>query len=124
MTAAFCPHCGYDLVRDTPVLINDFSMWNSSSPLYWRDKMIKLTDSERIICYTLMRAYPGAAKVDTLLDRIGSDAETNIIEVFVCRARRKIRTAGGPNPIGTIYPRKYVWLACGGGNAEVAEETA
>jgi DNA-binding response OmpR family regulator len=111
VSAPFCPHCGYDLQLDAAILINDFSMMSSNAPLYWRGERISLTDSERILCYTLMRAYPSAVKSATLLDRIDSEATANVIDVFICRIRKKFRLSGAPNVIGTMRPRMYVWHA-------------
>jgi DNA-binding response OmpR family regulator len=113
----FCPHCGYNLANDIPVLINDFSMMNSDSPLYWKGSVIYLSGSERIICYSLMRAYPGSVKISTLLGRLDSDAEGNLCEVFISRIRKKLREAGAPNAIAPMHSghgrgeRGYVWIA-------------
>jgi DNA-binding response OmpR family regulator len=97
--AAFCPHCGYDLRLDTPILLNDFSMMSSYSHLRWRGEAIPLTSSERLLCYTLMKAYPSPVKLGVILDRIGSEASGNVIDVYVCRIRKKLRKIGAPNPI-------------------------
>lgn len=36
-----CPHCGYDLVKDAPIILNDFSMLGPLSPLYYRGQPIE-----------------------------------------------------------------------------------
>lgn len=105
-THHFCPHCGYDLVLDAPVLINDFSMMGAMSQLWWRDQPIgTLTGTERMICYTLMKAYPAAVRTSVILDRIDSEGEGKILNVYVFRIRKKLREAGAPNPIQAMLGR-------------------
>lgn len=109
MNAPFCPHCGYNLETDAAILINDFAMMSSNAPLSWRDHTVKLTSAERIICYTLMRAYPSSVKVATLLDRVDSESAGNVIDVFICRIRKKLHDLGAPNPIAAMG-RAFVWV--------------
>lgn len=124
MKHALCPHCGYDLQLDTPILIDDFSMMNSMSHLWWRDQVIALTSSERIVCYTLMKAYPGPVRTSVLLERLDSDAEhNNIINVYISRIRRKIRDVGAPNPIVT-QGRDGVYSWATGGYPHVGDVRA
>lgn len=110
----FCPHCGYDLVLDSPILIDDFSMMSSHAPLYWRGEQVDLTGSQAILCYSLMKAYPDSVRIETLMERIGSESECNVAEVLICRIRKKLREMGAPNPIAPtrhrFEKRAYIWV--------------
>jgi len=109
----FCPHCGYDLQLDGAVLINDFSMMGPMAPLWWGEQVVKLTSAERMICYTLMKAYPSPVRISVLLDRVDSESDDNLIAVYLSRIRKKLREAGAPMPItssrGRYENRGYVW---------------
>lgn len=114
MTHAFCPHCGYDLQLDSAIMINDFMMMGSMGQLWWREHPISLPASERIICYTLMKAYPSPVRHDVILDRLDSDSESNVLDVYVHRIRKKLKEIGAPNPIVTArgsgsHGRAYIW---------------
>lgn len=110
---SFCPHCGYDLRPDTPVFINGFTMFGAASQLMYMDKTIKLTESERFICWSLLKAYPEAVSHEVMLDRMGSEATSNVLNVYVCRIRSKLRKVGVPDPIESTHSRRgtraYRW---------------
>lgn len=100
---AFCPHCGADIRVDEPILLNGFSMYGDGYPLMYNGKGVLLTRYESSFCWTLLKAYPRMVKHDTLLLRLGSDSETNVLDVVVSRIRAKLRHHGVPNPIETMY---------------------
>jgi DNA-binding response OmpR family regulator len=108
-----CPHCGYDLVIDAPVILNDFSMLNSLAPLYYRGQVIRLTPAERCVAWTLIKAFPRAVRLGVILDRLGSDAEGNVIDVYLSRIRKKLRDIGAPIPFesagGKLGERAVTW---------------
>lgn len=108
-----CPHCGYDLVNDAPILINDFSMNGPGLPLVHKGKPIKLTFAEAGVCWALMKACPAPLKTMALAERIGSDETIdpdNIVKVIVCRIRRRLRELEIAAPILTIHgSHTYAW---------------
>lgn len=110
----FCPHCGYDLVHDAPIILNEFSMLGPVSPLTVNGESVKLTFSELQLCWALMKSFPTPVRTDVLLERIGSEATTNAIHVYVCRIRKKLKAMGAPNPIkcAATYGgcRAYTWV--------------
>jgi DNA-binding response OmpR family regulator len=105
----FCPNCGTNVMRDAPILLNDFSMMGESFPLMFRNIPIKLTFGESSICWSLMKAYPDPVKCSVLLDRVDSDGTPNVCQVLICRIRAKIAKNGAPNPIETVHRRGYRW---------------
>jgi DNA-binding response OmpR family regulator len=106
----FCPNCGWDVARDQPILINNFSMFGDGHPLHYMGKQIKLTPGESAICWSLMKCYPNFVSPDTLLIRSNSDADTrNTISVLIHRIRRKIIGVAGVDPIENIRGRGYQW---------------
>jgi DNA-binding response OmpR family regulator len=108
-----CPHCGYDLVRDAPILLNDFSMLSSMSPLCYLGQPIKLTPAERNVAWTIFKSYPRAVTIDVILDRLESEAEGNVIDVYLSRIRTKLREIGAPIPFeaagGKLGRRAVSW---------------
>lgn len=119
----FCPHCGYDLRMDQPVLIDDYSMLGSLSPLCWKNEPVGLTATENLLCWSLLKAYPDPVRIEVLADRCGSEATSNVTEVIICRIRKKLREMGAPNPIVSARmrgsSRAFVWKP-GGHNVVVS----
>lgn len=111
--AKVCPHCGYDLVADAPIILNDFSMLSPLSPLCFRGQPIKLTPSERCVAWTIFKSYPRAVTIDVILDRLDSDAEGNVVDVYLSRIRAKLRAINAPIPFeaagGTLSRRAVSW---------------
>jgi DNA-binding response OmpR family regulator len=109
----FCPHCGYDLVHDQPIILNDFSMLSSHSPLLYRGQPIKLSAAMRSLCWTLMKSYPRPVREDVILDRMGSEAEGNVIDVYMSRIRKALREIKAPIPFENVTSklemRAIVW---------------
>jgi DNA-binding response OmpR family regulator len=93
-----CPGCGRDLVPDQPIIINDFSMLSAVSPLFYRGRPIKLTFSERTVVWAMMKAFPQPVTHEVILNRLDSEAEGNVIDVYCSRVRAKLRDAGAPVP--------------------------
>lgn len=118
----FCHNCGADIYLDEPIRIDDFSMVGDGHPLCYKGKPIKLTHGERMIIWSLLKAYPRHVSKSTLLDRCGSDGLNNLIQVLVCRIRRNLKVMGIPDPIETVHGFGYRWKP-GGGN-DLAETLA
>jgi DNA-binding response OmpR family regulator len=106
---AFCPHCGSDIRSDEPILLNDFSMYGDGYPLVYRGKPVHLTPGQSALCWSLLKAYPSIVRANTLILRMGSDCESNVIDVVISRIRAKLRMISAPNPIETIRGRGYRW---------------
>jgi DNA-binding response OmpR family regulator len=106
-----CPHCGYDLVTNAPMMINDFTMNGPSHPLLYRGRRLHLTPTEEEICWSLMKSYPEPITVSVLMERIDSASDWNVINVMVCRIRKKLEAEGAPNIFETLRGRHaYRWL--------------
>jgi OmpR family two-component system response regulator YxdJ len=105
----FCPCCGADIRLDTPIMLNDFSMYGDGYPLMHKGKRVPLTPMQNAICWTLLKAYPAVVSADVLMIRVGSDAESNALDVQLSRMRAKMRELGIPNPIETIWGKGFRW---------------
>lgn len=126
MTKPFCPHCGYDLHFDAPIILNDYSMLGQYAPFCYLGNSIQLTGFERSLCWSLMKAYPHPVRLGVLLDRMGSDGIDNTVNVFVCRIRKKLKAVGAPDPFKATNHhgcRAYTWVL-GGGHAVDREAAA
>lgn len=112
MIASVCHCCGADIRLDEPLVIDDFSMFGPGYPLAYKGKPLRLTPHESAICWSLMKAYPMSLSRDAILYRIGSeDAEANVLQVYVCRIRKKLKSQGIPSPIETIRHRGFRWCS-------------
>ena len=104
-----CPCCGYDLVKDEPVKIGDFNMASDFGPLQYKGKRVRLTAAQKSLCWSLMKAYPRPVRSSTLRNRIGSDADSNVLQVLVCRIRKTLANAGAPAVVKSIAGVGYAW---------------
>jgi DNA-binding response OmpR family regulator len=106
---AFCPHCGSDLKVDAPILFDNFSMFGDGYPLLYKQRLVPLTPGQASLVWTLLKAFPHAVKDDTIINRIGSDCGSNVIDVMVSRIRATFRRMGIPNHIETVRGRGFRW---------------
>lgn len=82
------------------------------APVLYDGRQVKLTGMERGILWTIMKAYPRVISHETILLRThdaDSDVYHDTIRVLVCRLRRKLREAGLPDPVETVWGTGYVW---------------
>ena len=122
--ASLCPCCGTDITLDTPVLINDYFMTGAGFPLMYKGTKVPLTHSEALVCWSLMKNYPGYVTIDALAERCGTSAEdtTNLVRALISKIRRKLRELQAPEPILSLCRHNaYIWDPRGGGDA-VPEE--
>lgn len=111
-----CPHCGYDFVKDAPIILNDFSMMNAAAPLRYKGAVVVVTPACRVVCWTLMKAFPRPVRLDVVLNRLGSEAEGNVVAVYLSRIRKALREVGAPIPFmsirarGSEQPPAMVWV--------------
>lgn len=107
-----CPHCGFDLDNDQPIVIDDFFMFGPGAPLCYQGRPLRLTGAEAAVAWTLIKACPALVRVDVILDRIGSEANLEAVGIFIHRIRRKLREAGASDMIAVGRrggKRAYRW---------------
>lgn len=121
-----CPCCGYDLAVDAPIMINDFSMNGAGYPLMYRGEIVRLTPSQALLCWALMKAYPRRVTISALLERVsyGDVDDDNLIRVHVSRIRARLRELGAPQPVKTLRPNAYIWEPRGVDHGTVQEAVA
>lgn len=103
----FCPSCGFNLVADEPVSIGAWSV--SPSEVLCDGREVRMTPSERILLHSLAAMRGRVVKDSAILERIGSEAEGHVVNVFACRIRTACRKAGVPDPIETVWGSGYRW---------------
>jgi DNA-binding response OmpR family regulator len=106
---AFCPCCGTDIRCDQPIILNEFSMLGDGAPLLYKRKPIPMTPMQSALCWSLLKAFPAIVRNDVLLMRVGSEAESNAIDVQLSRIRAKLRARNIPNPIENVWGKGYRW---------------
>jgi DNA-binding response OmpR family regulator len=106
-----CPHCGFDLVKNGPVIIDNWSMLGPGYPLCYEGRPISLTRSESELVYTLLKAFPRHVDRWVLLDRLGSESEqVNLLAVYVTRIKARLKGVGLKSPIATVWGHGYRWM--------------
>lgn len=76
-----------------------------------KNTLVPLTNKEYSILETLFLSQGKTVSKESLLDRLygGKDEpEPKIIDVFVCKLRKKIADISGKNYIGTIWGQGYI----------------
>jgi DNA-binding response OmpR family regulator len=110
----FCHNCGADISLDEPIRIDDFSMIGDGYPLLYKGQVVKLTLGERLIVWSLLKAYPDHVKRSTLLDRLDSEGGDNLVSVMLVRIRAALARAGAPSAIETLRGQGIRWKPGGG----------
>lgn len=108
--SGICPHCGYDLAVDEPVVIGALSI-DPRGPIIWHGSELALTPYERVLLTSVAKAYPQALEKLVLADRMGSDSDWNSIEVLIHRVRRKLAHGGHDVPLKTERGIGLRWAA-------------
>ena len=112
-----------DIELDKPLRIDQYAMVGPGYPLTYQGVDLRLTPGEATVVWSLMKAYPAHVSRWTLLERLGAEEATgNLIQVLVCRIRKKMSQAGAAPSIETVSRRGYRWIA--GGGHELARQIA
>ena len=109
-----CPCCGTDIVLDAPIIMNDYAMSGAGYPLFHGRQQIKLTPAQALICWSLMKAYPGYVTINALVERLGADDvknPENLIRVHMSHMKQRFRDHGLTLPIVNCAAAKnaYIW---------------
>lgn len=98
------------------MIINDFSILSPLSPLCYKGQPIRLAPACRYVCWILMKSFPRPVSVDTILNRLDSESEGNVVDVYLSRIRKELRAIGAPIPFemersrrNSDQPRAIVW---------------
>lgn len=120
-----CPCCGYDLVADAPIVINDFSMHGAGYPLLYQGCDAGLTPHQNLICWTLMKSYPKPVKKGVLIERLDADTEDPdaLANTYISKIRSNLKKIGAPPSIVTMgrSHASYLWDPRGGEHAKDEE---
>lgn len=106
MSTPICPHCGYNLERDTPIERDGWFLSPSIARLHGED--FGLSSQQSNILYTLARVGERWMHGDALGNRISDSADyaRDIAAVQICRMRKRL---GEITPIETRRGRGYRW---------------
>lgn len=88
--AHFCPNCGFNQSPDPAVTIAGWTVDPATRHVDFDGKRAHLTPAEFTIFHTLIAANGALVSRDALMERIGSDSDTNSLQVIVGRLRGKV----------------------------------
>ena len=106
----YCPSCGYNFERD-PII--ESGLWRLD-PIqgiaYYNGVRMKLTEQQFGILYAVAAAKGVIVERGTLLNRVGSDAETNVIATQMSRIGDACRERWIKMPIETVWGKGLRWI--------------
>lgn len=97
----FCRHCGHNQLAEQPVAFGPLS-FDPLGEARWHGEPIDLTRGEFLLLGSLAQAGGKVVSKDVLAERVGYDGDGDphdVVQVLVCRIRRKLRAAGVPPTI-------------------------
>lgn len=98
---AHCPSCGYNLKAETPVSVGPMS-FDPRGEVRFHGQRLHLTPAERIILGTLLSQPGKFVSTEVLNIRIGTEAESRVVDTHVSRIRKRLRAIDpGADPIET-----------------------
>lgn len=108
--AALLRRSGDAAVRPASLVVADLSFDRDSLQVRRGGRPIELTSKELAILDLLM-SQPGAVfsreRILSAVWGVTSDPQTNVVEVFIARLRKKIDGGGGPRLLHTVRGRGY-----------------
>lgn len=103
MTRALCPHCGFDLARDKPIVIGDWRMTPVEAE--YQGRRVNITRQQAFALFTIAKARPHPISSEAMLNRISSGETENVVSVVMCKLRRRLPTV----PFVTQHGSGYRW---------------
>lgn len=102
-----CPRCGHNLEREEPRRFGPLG-YDPRGAVSWQERPIRLTAHEHIVFGSLVHAAGAIVPRSALEERAGFEGLSDVMDVFVCRIRKKLRLEGAPaNVIETVMRRGY-----------------
>ena len=86
----FCPNCGYNRAPDPILEAAGWRVDPRNREAIFGSKRVHFTPAELTIFHSLLAANGETVRRDVLMERIGSDADSNSLQVLLARVRRKI----------------------------------
>lgn len=97
----FCPACGHNLAADAPVHVDGWTLTPTSAE---RDGVrVHVTTAEAIMLHSIASAGGEPVRSSALSERAGVDSDSNVVQVLICRLRKK------GAPIETQHGAGYRW---------------
>lgn len=109
-----CPHCLLRIKPVEPVELDGFRIDVDNRVFTFNGKKLHLTPCEFILVHLVMEARGRVASREYLWANskgpgIEPDTEPKIIDVFLCKARKRIMAETGLQPLQTSWGRGYYW---------------
>jgi DNA-binding response OmpR family regulator len=107
---AHCPSCGYNLVPEKVVELGAMRFDPRGDACFHGEKL-RLSPSEHILLGTLLASAGKFVSVDVLMNRLGSEGENKVVDVYITRLRKKLRAIDpGARHIEANYGCSRRWV--------------
>lgn len=107
-----CPHCGYNLQKDEPIELGDWSLHEDG--VSYRGVRLLLTASQVRILYTMAKATGSVVRHEVIYNRVldndVADPRNNIA-VQISKIRDMLAGMGVSLPIENVRAVGYRWAA-------------
>jgi DNA-binding response OmpR family regulator len=111
-----CPHCLMRLKDEKSLQIGDFGIDRHMGCALFQGRRLDITGREFNVMALLMEAEGRVVTKEHLWmnyqgpNSVGHvDTEIKIIDVFICKLRKKLKEQTGREPVGTVWGRGYFW---------------
>lgn len=101
--AVVCPHCGFSIVADEPVSSGGWLV--EPTRLFKNAELLNVTQQEAGFAYAIARSGGKLVSRNAVLSRISDSDDAALLNVVICRLRRK---APGL-PIELVRGKGYRW---------------
>lgn len=105
----FCPSCGFNLTRDETLTLGDWVLTPSWTE-YQGQRLRHAPASASILLYSIAAGRGQAVQTTAILNRLGSEASSNVISVYLSRLRVLLKAEGWPIPVKTNGRGGYLWV--------------
>lgn len=106
---SLCPHCGFDLKQDEPIIDGDWAIDPRGSVAY-QGRDIPLTGQEARIFFAIAKAGGRPITRWVIAERLFPDAESlNLVAAHKTRIEAKLRNLGIPIPYVNIWGVGLAW---------------
>lgn len=109
-----CPHCLLRIKPIEPIHLDGFTIDVEDRIFAYRGQRVHLTPGEFFLVHLVMEARGRVASREYLWANskgpgVEPDTDQKIIDVLLCKARKRIKAETGLEPIQTSWGRGYYW---------------
>lgn len=107
---SMCPSCGYNLSKDFIIVSGDLT-WCPDGSIYYKGERLHLSISLHTMLGAIMRGGGSVITKEMIINRVGTNAESKIVDVWVHNLRKFLKPIDMDQCIDTVWGRGYRWIS-------------